>query len=473
MVGLRLQHRIVIPFAIVAIVATAAAALVALSVTSDAMQSRLQTQLVSAADVVSRADLALNPLILRNLQEVINAHIVTFDGDGQVVASTADESSAFRIAATRAVSTMRPQLDGDATVIPMDCGAPCVVAISPVDGRPGYTVALVAETSELVTATRAVARTILLTAALSGIVMVLVSQAVVRRVTAPLDRLVQFVRGLSPDDRRRRAEVGHNEVGALALAFNDMLERLERAQDALVRSEKLALAGFIAARVAHDIRNPLSSIKMQTQLLRARPDLDPEDDAALAAVLHDIEQVESVIRDLLELARPGELRLEREPVNAVVQDALRQLAPQFRHRKIAVQLDLAEDLPAVSVDHSRFKQVLLNVLVNASEAMPTGGVVTITSRLAGPSELLVEICDDGIGIDAATLERVFDPFVSTKRDGVGLGLVNAKAVVEAHGGRIRLSSRVPKGTCASIWLPAATSAAAVAGGPSSSPEVNG
>jgi signal transduction histidine kinase len=283
---------------------------------------------------------------------------------------------------------------------------------------------------------------------------------VVRRVTAPLDRLVGFVRQMSPDDRKRRADVGQNEVGALALAFNDMLERLERSQDALVRSEKLALAGLIAARVAHDIRNPLSSIKMQTQLLRDRLGTNPDDEAALTAVLHDIEQVESVIRDLLELARPGELRLDRGSLNQTVHDALGQLSAQFRHRKIVVDLHLADDLPPILVDQRRLKQVLLNVLVNASDAMPTGGSVTISTRRIGASELLIEICDDGIGMDAATLERVFDPFVTTKPDGVGLGLVNAKAVVEAHGGRIQLASRTPKGTCASIWLPAVPDTAA-------------
>jgi signal transduction histidine kinase len=452
--GLRLQHRIVIPFAIVALVATAAAALVSLSVTSSALQSRLESRLVSAAAVISRGDFAVNPIILQNLQEVLDAHVVTFDGEGRVVVST-DGSPEFLAAATRAFTAAAPLANGPAAIVPVECAMPCVVAVKRVEGRPGFVVALVAETSELAAGSRAMARTILLTAALSGIVMVLVSQVVVRRVTAPLDRLVSFVRQMSPDDRKRRAEVGHNEVGALALAFNDMLERLERSQDALVRSEKLALAGLIAARVAHDIRNPLSSIKMQTQLLRDRLGGDPDDEAAVTAVLHDIEQVESVIRDLLELARPGELRLERGALNAVIHDALRQLGAQFRHRKISVDLHLTETLPPILVDHSRFKQVLLNVLVNASDAMPTGGLVTLSSRMAGSSELLVEICDDGIGMDAATLARVFDPFVSTKRDGVGLGLVNAKAVVEAHGGRISLASRTPTGTCASIWLPAA------------------
>ena len=452
MVGLRLQHRIVIPFAIVALVGTAGAAMVALSVTANALQSRLQTQLMSAAGVISRSDLALNPAILRNLQEVIAAHIITFDSGGQVVATTADDRPHLRGAAGRALA-LAATLPERRGIVPVDCGVPCLVAVHPLEGRPGYTVALVAETSDLATVTRTVTRAILLAAGVSGIVMVLVSQAVVRRVTAPLDRLVRFVRELPPDDRRQRAEVGENEIGALAQAFNDMLARLEKSQDALVRSEKLALAGFIAARVAHDIRNPLSSIKMQTQLLRSRPGLDPDDEAALTAVLHDINQVESVIRDLLELARPGQLRLERALVNQVIRDALKQLAAQFKHRKISVELRLDDTLEPLALDVQRIKQVLLNVLVNASEAMPTGGSIIVSSSASEPSEQCVEICDDGIGIDDAAVERVFDPFVSTKRDGVGLGLVNAKAVLEAHGGRIRLRRRETKGTCASIWLP--------------------
>ena len=203
-------------------------------------------------------------------------------------------------------------------------------------------------------------------------------------------------------------------MARLAQAFNDMLDRLEKSQEAVIRSEKLALAGFIAARVAHDIRNPLSSIKMQTQLLQSRLSDDPDDEATVTAVLHDIDQVESVIRDMLELARPSELRRERVAINAVVHDALKQLAAQFKHRKIAVDLRLGDDLPAVHVDAGRIKQVLLNVLVNASEALATGGTVVVTSAREDSSGVQVEVCDDGIGIEAAMIDRVFDPFVSTK-----------------------------------------------------------
>jgi signal transduction histidine kinase len=448
-----LQYRIVIPFVIVVLVATAGAALVALSVTSRALHSRVQAQLSSAAAVVGRGDLALNPAVLPYVRGLLGADIITFDDQGRVVTSTVGRDREALIQAVRRVVTAASGGAKDvSSVVATDCGAPCLVAYRPVEGRPEFVVALVAETSELTAATRAVTRTIVLGAVLSAVVMVLVGQAVVRRVTAPLDSLVRFARELSPQDFSRRAPVGHDEVGALAEAFNGMLERLERSQEALVRSEKLALAGLFAARVAHDIRNPLSSIKMQTQLLLARLRGDADDVATLTSVLHDINQVESVILDLVELARPGELRLELTSPNAVIRDALQKLAAQLAHRRISVRMDLSEDLPDVRLDHVRFRQGLLNVLVNASEAMPTGGELTVTSR-RDAATVSIEICDDGTGVAPEILDRVFDPFVSTKREGVGLGLVNAKAVVEGHGGRISLASRRPKGTCALITLP--------------------
>jgi signal transduction histidine kinase len=273
-------------------------------------------------------------------------------------------------------------------------------------------------------------------------------------VTAPLAALVGFAHGVSSGDTSRRAPVGEDEVGRLGAAFNEMLDRVEQSQAALVRSEKLALAGLLAARVAHDIRNPLSSIKMQTQLLQARTRGDRESQAIATAALRDIDTVESVIRDLLEIARPGGLTPVATDLNTVVRELLKQLAPQLAHRKIVVDVRLDDSIPAIQLDADRFRQALLNVIVNAADAMPTGGTLGVASRRSpGGSTVELDVCDDGIGVDPAVLDRVFDPFVSTKRDGVGLGLVNSKAVVENHGGRIELAHRAPKGTRATIWLP--------------------
>ncbi len=451
--ALRLQHRIVVPFVLIALAMTGAAAWVALSAFSQALHNRVEAQLTSAATVAARADFALNPAIVGSLQQVLGAELVTIGPDGRVLASSLEPDRAPLAAAViQGVAAAAPAT-GNATVVDVDCGMPCLVVYKALEDTPGTGVALVADTSELAATTASVARRIVIAALISVVVMLLVSHAVVTKVTAPLDRLVRFIREAAPDRSSGRAPVSDDEVGVVAEAFNGMLDRLQRSQEALVRSEKLALAGLFAARVAHDIRNPLSSIKMQTQLLRSGASVDSEDRATLDAVLHDINQVESVIRDLLELARPGDFVLRPASLNTVVNDALRQLAPQLTHRRIAVDSRLDGVLPPVQLDTARFKQALLNVLVNASEALPTGGHVSVVSRVGSGGSVELQICDDGVGVDAAVIDRVFDPFVSTKSDGVGLGLVNAKAVVEGHGGSIQLAPRQPRGVCVTILLP--------------------
>jgi signal transduction histidine kinase len=197
----------------------------------------------------------------------------------------------------------------------------------------------------------------------------------------------------------------------------------------------------------------LSSIKMQAQLLRAKLQSD-EHRAQLDAILHDIAQVEWVIQDLLELARPGELRLRSASLNHVVRETLQQLSPQLAYRKISTRVALDESIPDIPLDTERIKLALVNIIVNAADAMPRGGVLEVgTRRGQDTSTVLLEVCDDGAGIDPALIDRLFNPFVSTKRDGVGLGLVNVKAVVDAHNGNVRLAPREPRGTRVTISLP--------------------
>jgi signal transduction histidine kinase len=307
----------------------------------------------------------------------------------------------------------------------------------------------IAQSSERAATIETLGRTLFLTATWAVLLMVYVSKVVSRRVTAPIESLVAFTRriGGSPE----RAPSGDDEIGRLGHAFNDMMDRLEQSRAGLVQSEKLALAGLMAARVAHDIRNPLASIKMRTQVLAAERGRRGADRSEIDAILRDIQQLETVVQNLIDLARPGQLRLEPTPVSYVIDDVLHQLGPQLSYRKIAVQRDLANG-PLVSLDSGRFRQVLLNVIGNASDAMPDGGTLVVRTAVDG-DRLVLDIIDDGMGIDPVVRDRLFDPFVSTKRDGVGLGLVNAKAVVEHHGGTIALLQSKPQGTRARITLP--------------------
>jgi signal transduction histidine kinase len=341
---------------------------------------------------------------------------------------------------------------GRSLIIDMDCDTRCYVAYRALADRPGVVVAVVLELAETAAAVSAVARTILVAAVASLIVLVVVSQLVARRVTKPLEDLVRFTNDVAGGSHGRAHESG-DEIGLLGRSFNDMLDRLEASKSALVRSEKLGLAGLFAARVAHDIRNPLASMKINSQLLEAAVKRDEQNANLVHAVLHDINEVEAVIRDLIELARPSELKRVPADLNAVIRTTMRQLDARLTHRRVITTFQLAARLPLVMTDTERLSRALVNVIINASDAMPTGGALTISTR-GENGTVVIDVDDEGVGIDPAMAGRIFDAFVSSKPEGVGLGLVNAKAVVEGHGGQISLTPRQPRGTRARIVLPA-------------------
>lgn len=453
-VTMRLHHRIVLPFAAVAVVATVAVAWVAFNVTSTMLVAHIRMDVVSGVAFVSRGGAALTPGVLTAVRQVTGAEAVTF-GPGGLVVTTLDREQQKalidRVIAGAAGLALR---DGVPTVVELDGQPSSFAAYSAVEGPPGVIVALVHANTEIDRVNRLLMRTILGAATLSLLFMIVVSQFVARRVTAPIVRLAAFAQDVSTSETRGRAESGPDEVGRLGAAFNEMLERLDQAQKAVVKSEKLGLAGLFAARVAHDVRNPLSSIKIQTQLLNAGLADDSEARESTEAILQGVQQVEFVVKGLLDLARPGQIDRVRCRLNDVLSRVIRQVSPQCRHRHISVSAHLADDIPAMQLDAERLTQAVLNVVVNATEALREGGTLTVASRLSRDGKsAVVDVDDDGVGLDDRAAERAFDPFVTTKPGGVGLGLVNARATVESHGGTIALVPRTPSGTRATITLP--------------------
>jgi signal transduction histidine kinase len=456
----RIRDRIVVPFVLIAVVATVAAALVSLSLISNTLEARAESQIARGSAFVSRSQFALSPSVLRLVREIVDADVVTFGPGaaapvvttvdatlkpGLVSAVIANEPRELAGAAADAYQLRRMTVDG----------APHLVAYRRVAEQPGTVMAFVTETSDVALALRQARLRVLVVAGISLCLFFIVSEIVARRVSGPIERLLAATEASAGSGgSAREPAAGEDEVARLAQVFNDMDDRLRTSQDALVRSEKLAVTGLLAARVAHDVRNPLSSIKMQTQLLRSRLKHDAENQALLRAVLHDVDQVESVVRGLLELARPGELKLQKTVLSEVIDDLLRHVSAQMAHRHIAVEAKIEPGLPTVLLDAERFRQALLNLIANAADAMTDGGTLSVVAvRHQGGSAVVLDVCDDGTGIDPAVADHLFDPFMSTKRDGIGLGLVNTKAIVESHGGSIELSPRDGGGTRARITLP--------------------
>jgi signal transduction histidine kinase len=453
-----IQRKIAIPFTLLLVVAMVVVAFAAISLISRSLEDRLRVQIDRASEMLSTTGFAVNASILGKLKLIVGGEVVTYTRDGQVVAATLDEAttSAFLPVIESRDATERLFRLGEPLVLEdvRFRGVPYTIAYRRLLSPPDTVVALAVPTADVAAATRRIARTIGILAVVTIAVMVVVSSVITRSITSPIKELVAFTNAVAAGDRSQRIRnASRDEIGALGAAFDDMVRRLQASEDELLRSEKLALAGHLAARVAHDVRNPLSSMKMQAQLLRTKilPGQDNAD--LLARLIREIDRVEWVVEGLLDLARPPELRLVPTEVNAIVTDALRSTEAQLRHRKVTIESRLAAALPAVPADAERLAMALVNLVMNAADAMPDGGTLTARTAAAGDA-VRIEIADTGVGIDPAALDQVFDPFFSTKREGVGLGLVNTKTIVELHGGSVELVPGEGRGTRAILTLPA-------------------
>lgn len=456
---LRIHYKIVIPFTLLVIVATLVTSFISVTLISETLERRFRRQIEDASEVLAQSDFALSRSILERLKLIVDADIITYKKDGEVLAGTlGTEADSELLDLVRSPQVIEQIFTQGQALVMRDArhrGRPYKFAYRPLRYPPDTVIAFVAETSDIVAAQNAVARNIAILAVVLIVVMALVSQMIARSITSPVERLVEHTKSLASGDLTKRATVQSNdEIGRLAEAFNDMTEQLRQSEERVLRSEKLAVTGQLAARVAHDVRNPLSSIKMQAQLLRNKLKPSEANAASLQAILREVDRVEWVVQGLLDLARPEELRLEAGQVNEVLEEALEVTGAQLQHGKITVVKKIEPHLPPVKLDADRLKQALLNVILNAAEAMPRGGTLVATTRInQGGLAVTIEICDDGVGMDPKTQHKLFDPFFTTKREGVGLGLVNTKSIVERHGGTIHLVPRNGKGTRVSITLP--------------------
>ncbi len=258
--------------------------------------------------------------------------------------------------------------------------------------------------------------------------------------------------GLAERERRERRVVEH-----LNRELQEKQQRLTEAQEQLIRSDRLATVGELAAGLAHDLRNPLAGVSGALHVLAGQlPNADPRQ-ALLAEIQSQIARMNKTLTDLLWHARPPKPQYLPLNVNEVVEQALWFL-PMASGTGIQVVKRLQPGLPPLRLDPNLLHQALLNVLVNARQAMPNGGQLLVSTclrqNLIGKEEVVeVAISDTGVGILEENLSRIFQPFFTTKAQGTGLGLAIAARIVEQHGGRIGVESKVGKGATFRIVFP--------------------
>jgi len=369
-------------------------------------------------------------------------------------------------------------------------------------------------------------RIILITIALDAIVLIIFGSFLLSRVLVkPIKDLVRLTQKISEGDFSQKIEESSkNEIGQLIVSFNRMIEQLKEKQESLenyleslesankqlkqtqeelIRTEKLASIGRFAAGVAHEVGNPLGAILGYTSILQKEGMDRVESKDYLNRIEKEIERINRIVHELLDFARPSKFEIKDLEINKVIESTLSLLSYQKNFKNIETQLDMQSDLPLIKGDESQLSQVMINIILNAVDAMPNGGILTIQTRThmvenldvdrlqriyprrrksdpmesdyshmrkADPLSVLfkkfsegdqlvkIRISDTGVGIKKEDLENIFDPFFTTKAPdkGTGLGLSISLRIVESLGGEMRVESVVGKGTIFEIYFPAIT-----------------
>lgn len=240
------------------------------------------------------------------------------------------------------------------------------------------------------------------------------------------------------------------EIKRVSSYYNELILQKEMA-------EKLASLGTIAAGLAHEIKNPLVSIKTLIQLLPEKFD-DPEfRDHFTNIAINEVERISNIVSDLLEFAKSSEPRFAPLDIRSFIDYIISVLSYQFVKKNISVKKRLSENFPLLSADGSQLKQLLLNILINSMDAMPEGGEIVIEAmrgeNIIDGEKVVLKITDTGSGIPEEDKEHLFEPFFTTKDSGTGLGLSICKSIMEKHQGKIHIESIKQKGTTVTLVFP--------------------
>lgn len=292
----------------------------------------------------------------------------------------------------------------------------------------------------------------------------------------PINRMVATIKKIEKGDLSVRMNMkSKDEIGILANSFDNMVQALESARNELEltheqqmeRAAKLATIGEVVAGIAHEIKNPLTGISCAVQLLQAELSEDSSQKVITDKILSQIKRLDRTVKDLLSYAKPKAAKFLPYNINEVIDRAVFLVYPEAKSLNVKVNTDIEEGLPDIIMDPDQMQQVSLNLMINALQAMPEGGNLTIKAHqieyddldvslkkeLSRGSKLAVSFADTGKGISSEDMEYIFEPFFTRKSKGSGLGLSITRKIIREHGGVLNCESKLGKGSLFTIYLP--------------------
>lgn len=286
----------------------------------------------------------------------------------------------------------------------------------------------------------------------------LLAVVLIGHILEPVRRLTQEVYG------KQEVRIQDNEISALSQSIRDLIEdadythsELEKSREHLLQTEKMAMVGKLAAGMAHSIRNPFTSVKMRLFSLSRSLKLSNTQKEDFEVISHEIRHVDHIVQNFLEFSRPPRLKMQSISPSTVTDMAVQLLEHRVKSYDASVEIIRKDALPEIVGDPEQLKEVLVNLIINACEAMEeNGGQILIREQtIYDHQKTQICISDNGPGIPPAIREKIFQPFFTTKEEGTGLGLSIASRIIEEHRGKLEVSSQEGSGTTFTITLPTA------------------
>ncbi|MFH1421716.1 MAG: ATP-binding protein, partial [Planctomycetota bacterium] len=439
-----IQTRIVLPFLILFSVVFCLVTYITVHILSLSVKSQIREQIVTLSSLLSHSGFPLNDVALKQISQLLGAETATLNADNKIIDSTlkseqlSELNNFFHDFLSRHTNISKPSDKIEIKEITI-LGCAYIVSYSPVKRGAVRGLVLLFNSAKVKEIWWNAAEPIIILAAAAVALVVVISYLIAMSITRPLRKLVYKTSEVAAGKLDETVSVNtQGEIQQLADAFNKMIIGLREYQQKLIQKEKLATVGMLAATVAHEIKNPLSSIRMNCQILRLQSS-DKELCEVIDIVLSEVERLDFSINSLLFFASSP----KKELSNLNVVDILKQIAQllhrQFEHRGIIVTEDYQQNMPLTLLDSKRIKTVIINLLLNASEAMPEGGVITLSASLSGAA-LTISVADTGGGLSPEAKANLFEPFVTTKHGGCGLGLAIVKKIIEEENGTISYQS---------------------------------
>ncbi|MFS1511110.1 ATP-binding protein [Chengkuizengella sp. SCS-71B] len=285
-------------------------------------------------------------------------------------------------------------------------------------------------------------------------IIIFVSYILAGFIVDPLQKILLNLNDINNGKYGVQVEVNRkDELGLLSERVNLLslnLKKFQQSEEMLVKSEKLSVVGQLAAGVAHEIRNPLTSLIGFLNLIKHGKEMNKE---VLEVMTSELHRIELILSELLVLAKPQEITYKHKNIHNIFKDVLTLIEIQATQNNVKLQLDIEEKVPFIDCDENQLKQVFINLLKNAIEAMPSGGNIIIVVNMNEDNKVLISIQDDGCGMNEEEVCKLGEPFFTNKEEGTGLGFMLSEKMIHNHKGTIHIHSIKNVGTSVDIILP--------------------